>query len=187
MGETPDSIREEIGATRARMGDTIEAIGYKADVPSRVKESVSGKKDAVVSSVSGGKDAVVAKADALVSRVGGLVPDADQVKGQVRSSAATVGVSKENPVGLAIAGAAVGFVVGTLLPSTRLEDDKLGEASDEFVDKAKEAGDEALERTKAVAQDAVNAATDVAQERGREESDAMAASLHDKAHEATQP
>jgi hypothetical protein len=187
MGETPDSIREEIGATRARMGDTIEAIGYKADVPSRVKESVSEKKDSVVSSVSGGKDAVVARADALVSRVGGLVPDADQVKGHVKSGATAVGVSKENPVGLAIAGAAAGFVVGTLLPSTRMEDEKLGETSDELVDKAKEAGEEAIERTKAVAQDAVHAATDVAQERGREESDAMAASLQEKARETRQP
>ena len=35
MGETPDDIREEIEETRARMGDTVEAIGYKADVKSR--------------------------------------------------------------------------------------------------------------------------------------------------------
>ena len=35
MGETPDQIRDEIEQTRDRMGDTAEAIGYKADVKSR--------------------------------------------------------------------------------------------------------------------------------------------------------
>ena len=114
MGETPDDIRNEIEDTRGRMGDTVEAIGYKADVKSRVKESVAEKKDSLVGSISGGKDAVVGKADSLVSRVGGVVPDGEQVK----DGAAKVGVSKENPLGLALAGAAVGFVVGTLLPET---------------------------------------------------------------------
>jgi hypothetical protein len=47
MGETPDNIRDEIEDTRARMGDTVEAIGYKADVPNRMKESVSEKKDSL--------------------------------------------------------------------------------------------------------------------------------------------
>ena len=112
MGETPDDIREEIEATRERMGDTVEALGYKTDVKSRVKDSVSNKKDSLVGAVSGGKDAVVGKADSMVSRVGGIVPDGEQLKG----GATKVGISKENPLGLAIAGAAVGFLVGTLLP-----------------------------------------------------------------------
>ena len=35
MGEDPDTIRDEIAGTRERMGDTIDALGYKADVKSR--------------------------------------------------------------------------------------------------------------------------------------------------------
>ena len=81
MGETPDDIREEIEATRERMGDTVEALGYKADVKSRVKDSVGNKKDSLVGAVSGGKDAVVGRADSIVSRVGGIVPEGEQVKG----------------------------------------------------------------------------------------------------------
>jgi hypothetical protein len=181
MGETPDDIREEIEATRARMGDTVEAIGYKADVKSRVKDAAVEKKESIVGSISGGKDAIVGKADSLVSRVGGIVPDSEQVKG----GAAKVGVSKENPLGLAVAGAAVGFLVGTLLPNTAVEDEKLGEVSDQVTEKAKEAGHEALDRGKAVAQDAVEAATETAQERGQHEADAMQGSLRDKAEELT--
>jgi Protein of unknown function (DUF3618) len=179
MGETPDDIRDEIEDTRARMGDTVEAIGYKADVPNRMKESVSEKKDSLIGSISGGASAVADKTDALVSRVGGAVPDGNQLK----DGAAKVGVSKENPLGLVVAAAAIGFVLGTLLPATRVENEKLGEMSDELTDKAKEAGQEALDRGKSVAQDALQAAGETAQERGHEEAGAMSDSLQDKAHD----
>ena len=178
MGETPNDIRDEIEQTRARMGDTVEAIGYKADVKSRVKDSVADKKDALVGSVGGGKDAIVGKADSLVSRVGGLVPEGEQVK----DGAAKVGLSKENPLGLALAGAAVGFVVGTLLPKTNVEDEKLGAASDHVTEKVKEVGGEALERGKSVAQDAVQAAGDTAQKRGRAEADELKSSVQEASH-----
>jgi hypothetical protein len=183
MGETPDDIRGEIEDTRARMGNTVEAIGYKADVKSRMKESVAGKKDSLVGSISGGKNAVVGKADGLVSRVGGIVPDTSQMK----DGAAKVGVSKENPLGLAVAGAAVGFVVGTLLPKTAVEDEKLGEASDQVTAKVKEAGQEALERGKSVAQDTLGAATDTAKDSAGHHAEEMSSSLQDKAQEVGQP
>lgn len=181
MGETPDDIRHEIEETRARMGDTVEAIGYKADVKGRVKESVSEKKDSLVGSISEGKDAVVGKADSLVARIGGVVPDGEQLK----DGAAKVGVSNENPLGLALVGAAVGFVAGTLLPKTTVENEKLGEISDQVTDSMKEAGQEALDRGKSVAQDAVQAATDTAQERGKHEANALQESVVDKAQETT--
>lgn len=176
MGETPDDIREEIEETRTRMDDTVEAIGYKTDVKNRMKESVADKKDSLVGSISDGKDAVVDKADALISRVGGAVPDGQQVK----DGAAKVGVRRENPLGLAIVGAAIGFICGTLLPKTKIEDETLGQVSDQVTDKVKEAGQEALDRGKSVAQEALQSATDTAQERTEHEADAMAASLRDK-------
>jgi hypothetical protein len=182
MGETPEDIRDEIEETRARMGETVEAIGYKADVKTRVKESVADKKDSLVGSVAGAKDAVVGKADAVVSRVGGAVPD----RHQVRSGARKVGVSTENPLGLAVVGAAAGFIVGTLVPSTRVEDEKLGDVSDQLTEKAREAGQEAVERGKSVAQEAAQSASDTLQERGGTEAQEMASSLRDKAAEATQ-
>ena len=168
MGETPDNIREEIEETRARMGNTVEAIGYKADVKSRVKDRIVQKKDAVVGS-----------ADSLVSRVSGVVPDRQQVK----TGAQKVGVSRQNPLGLAIAGAAAGFVVGTLIPSTTAEDEHLGEMSDQVGEKAREAGQEALDRTKGVAREAVDNARQTVEERSGDEAEQMASSLRDKAQE----
>ena len=168
MGETPDHIRENIEDTRTRMGETVEAIGYKADVKSRVKDTIVQKKDAVVGS-----------ADSLVSRVSGAVPDRQTVK----TGAQKVGVSKQNPLGLGIAGAAVGFVVGTLIPSTTVEDERLGDMSDQVGEKAREAGQEALDRTKDVAREAVDNARETVQERSGDEAEQMASSLRDKAQE----
>ena len=45
MGEDPDRIRQDIEATRNEMGDTVDALTYKADVKSRAKESLMGTKD----------------------------------------------------------------------------------------------------------------------------------------------
>jgi len=139
------------------MGDTVEAIGYKTDVKSRVKDNVAGKKDAVV------------------SRVTGAVPDGEQLK----SGARKVGVTKQNPLGLGVAAIAAGFVVGTLLPSTNMEDERLGEMSDQVGAKAREAGQEALERGKNVAREAAQTAGDQA----GSQADEMASSLRDKAQE----
>ena len=157
MGEASDHIREDIEETRGRMGETVEAIGYKTDVKSRVKDNISEKKDAVV------------------SRVTGAMPDGDQMK----SGARKVGVSKQNPLGLGIAAAAVGFVIGTLLPSTSVEDERLGEMSDQVGEKAREAGHEALDRGKDVAREAAQTAGD----RSDDEAKQLASSLQDKAQE----
>ena len=52
MGQDPDAIRQDIEQTRAEMSETVEAVGYKADVPSRAKEAVSEKVDNVKAKVS---------------------------------------------------------------------------------------------------------------------------------------
>ncbi len=40
MAKGKDEIRDEIEETRRQMGDTIDALAYKADVKSRAKESL---------------------------------------------------------------------------------------------------------------------------------------------------
>ena len=161
MGEASDDIREDIEQTRERMGETVEAIGYKTDVKSRVKDNVTEKKDAVV------------------SRVTDAMPDGQQLK----SGARKVGISKKNPLGLGIAAMAVGFLVGTLLPSTSVEDDKLGEMSDQVGEKAREAGHEALDRGKEVAREAVDSAKETAGDKTSDAAQEMTSSLRDKAQE----
>src|SRR5215213_3351865 len=137
MGEDPGQIRNDIEATRARMGDAAEALGHKADVPGRAREAVADKVESVKSTVSGAKDSV-----------SGTAPSGEDVKESARQA---VGIAKENPLGLAIGATAVGFVAGLLIPATRVENEKVGPMADQLKEQAKETGQEAMERGKHVA------------------------------------
>jgi len=152
MGEDPNVIRADIERTRAEMGDTVDALGYKADVKSRTKDRISETKD----------------------RITGKVSDATPDGGQVKKAA---GVAQENPLGLAVGGIAAGFLVGMLVPSSRVEDEKIGPMADQVKDQIKETGQEAMERGKDVAQQAA----ETAKEAGREHADELRDSAQDRA------
>ena len=95
-----DGIRTDIDHTRSQIGVTMGALGHKADVKGRMSESVSRKKNAIFGAVGSGKDAIVGGADRVVSTITGAVPNAEQVADGARK----VGVSKQSPVGLVVAG-----------------------------------------------------------------------------------
>jgi gas vesicle protein len=176
MGQDPDLIRRDIEDTRERMGDTVDALGYKADVKSRAKESVTGKVDSVKEKLVGAKDSVSES-----------TPSTGDVKQGARQA---VGVAQENPLGLAIGAVAVGFLAGMLIPSTRVENEKIGPMADQVKDQIKETGQEALERGKAVAQEtasaAAGAAKDTAQEQGKEHASALQDSAQQSASDVRQ-
>ena len=58
MGQDPSEIRQQIAQTRDEMGDTIDALGYKADVPARAKDKVTGTVDRARDSVAGTVDSL---------------------------------------------------------------------------------------------------------------------------------
>jgi ElaB/YqjD/DUF883 family membrane-anchored ribosome-binding protein len=160
MGEDPQAIRDEIEATREQMGDTIEAIGYKTDVKARAKESVSEKTGAIKDKVSG-----------VVGKASDKTPDAGEVKDGAKQAAS---VAQENPLGLAIGAVAVGFVAGMLIPSTSVEDEKIGPMADQLKDKARETGQQAVEHGKQVAQDVAQSAQETVRESGQEHAQELA-------------
>ena len=151
MGQDPSDIRAEIEETRARVGDEVDALSYKTDVPARVGDYVDDKKQAVKDKVSGVKDAITGTTSDAVRDLDAL-PTA--------RSASSKDTAERNPLGLVIGGVAIGFVAGLLLPSTRLEDRQMGEMSDQVIDAAKETASDALESGKQVAQDAADSAKD---------------------------
>jgi gas vesicle protein len=167
MGEDPDTIRDEIADTRERMGDTIDALGYKADVKTRAKDNVAGKVDSVKESLG-----------LAGQKASDVTPDAEQVKGQVRKAA---GLAQENPLGLAVGALAVGFLAGMLVPSSRVEDEKLGPMADKVKEQAKETRQEALERGKQVAQSAAQSAADTVSEEGQKHGEELADSAKENA------
>jgi hypothetical protein len=167
MGQDPSEIREQIEQTRGEMGETVEALGYKADVKTRAKDSVVDKRDRLKERITG-------------SPVAEATPDADDVKAGAKRA---VGIAQENPLGLALGAAALGFLAGMVVPSTRIEDEKVGPIADDVKDRVKETGQEALERGKEVAQEAAQSAKETAQERGQEHAEELRESATQKADE----
>ena len=206
MDRDPDEIRQEIEDTRARMGDTVEAIGYKADVKSRAKETIVSKKDSLVDSVKSAKDSLVGTVAGTKDNVAGSMsdmkgstmstvsqktPSTQEMKQGVRRAAS---IAQDNPLGLAVGSMALGFLAGMMLPSTRMEDERIGPMATQVKEKAKETGQEALERGKQVAQEAAGAAkeaasevaqktTDSVKETAQQQSQELASSAQQKAQE----
>jgi hypothetical protein len=184
MGQDPDAIRQDIEQTRAEMSETVEAIGYKADVPSRAKDAVSEKVENVKSKVSDTATRAKEAVTGTTSRVGDRVTDATPSSGQVRQQARrTAGLAKENPLGLAIGAVAVGFLAGLAVPSTRVEDEKLGPMADQVKDRVKETGQEALDRGKQVAQEVASTAADTARSSAQEHGQELADSARESAQD----
>jgi gas vesicle protein len=169
MGEDPGVIRAEIEQTRQRVGDEVDALSYKTDVSARTQDFIDDKKEAVKSKLSGAKDTVT-----------GPLPDRRAVK---RGANHMRDTAESNPLGLALGGLAVGFLVGTLLPQTRVENEQMGELSDRMIDAAKDTASEAVERGKQVAQEAVGAAVDTAKESGREQGEELTSTLKERTQE----
>jgi len=136
------------------MGDTAEALGHKADVPGRAREAVADKVDTVKEKFTGAKESV-----------SDSTPSGQDVKQGARQA---VGIAKENPLGLAVGGLAVGLIAGLLLPSTRVENERLGPMADQVKEQAKETGQEAMERGKQVAQQAAETAKEEGQRQAQE-------------------
>jgi hypothetical protein len=103
------------------------------------------------------------------------VSDATPSSGEVKQKTRQVaGMAKENPLGLAIGAAAIGFLAGLAVPSTRVEDEKLGPVADQVKDKVKETGQEALDRGKQVAQEVASSAADTAKQSAQEHGQELA-------------
>ena len=194
MGEDPDRIRREIEATRSEMGETVDALTYKADVKSRAKESLHQKRHSAKESVVGAtqtvkeklvgaKDSVSDTTGSATSRIGDATPDREQVKRQARQAK---GLAQENPIGLAIGSIAVGFLAGLLVPATRVEDEKLGEMSDQVIEKAKQTGQQALEHGKQLAEETAQSAQETIKESAQQHGEQVKETAQENAREARQ-
>lgn len=175
-------IRSDIAETRSHMGDTLDALGYKANVPARAKGWAARKKDAVTGACGSGISRVSGATDSVVSRVSGVTPSTGDVQagaGRMKDTA------ERNPLGLTLVGAALGFVAGLFAPSTRAENEKLGPLSDQVKAQAADTGREALEHGKQVAQAAAQSAAETAKEEGRQHGEELTTSVQQKAHEVT--
>lgn len=189
MGEESAAIREEIAQTRNSMEETVDAISYKTDVKSRLHDNVEERRTAMSDAIHNVKRTIAGTA----SDAEDALPDADELKskGQQATRQAKqkarrgVSVAESNPLGLGLGAVAVGFLAGLLTPSTKVEDEQLGELADKMKHTIVDTGQEALERGREVAEDAAHAAVDAAKEtldeEGKEQAEQLASSAQSSA------
>jgi hypothetical protein len=186
MGKDASTIKQEISETRERIGDTVEALGYKTDVGARLKDSVRDRVDTLRESVGDAVETVKSNfngaSDALGTtvndRVAAAGPGISAAVGRVSDSVAgvsgraaevsdalgdrlghvdvgaqaqrAIGFAQANPIGLALAGLAVGYLTGSLIPVSSIERERLGPIRDSVVDQAQAATHDFVEAGKAV-------------------------------------
>ena len=161
-------------------GDYDEGEGRVSSALHSARDTVSGAagtaKDAVTGAASTAKDAVVGAASTARGAVVGAKDRVADVAGTARERAAELSwqareraryrtrqarvgfweTMEERPLALGAAAIALGVVAGLMIPSTRKEDELMGETRDRLMERAKEVGEEALEKGKQVANVAVD-------------------------------
>ena len=146
------------------------------------KDKLEHAKEAVAEVAGAAKEKVSAFGDAATKAAEDAGRRAQQVYEEGQSTARKIGHSiesgyhssaeqlenamEEYPLAVGIGFAALGALIGVLLPRTRREDELLGEQSDQLVKATKEKGQELLERGKVVAQRVGDSVLDEARQQG---------------------
>jgi hypothetical protein len=164
------------------MGDTIDALGYKADVPARAKDRVTGTVGRARESVAGTMDSLKGAVTGTAASVKDATPDTKRVAGQAQQA---VGVAQRNPLGLAIGSVAAGFLVGMMLPATRVEDERIGAIADDVKEHVSEVGQEAVDHGKQVAKEVASSAAETIGQSAAEHGEELRETAQAHAHAVT--
>ncbi len=134
-------------------------IGHGADnaepVMAGVRQAASG--------AAAGAGAAVASAKSALTGAGNAVRDAASnarrgipTSGDARASLGnTKGTVSDNPLGLALASIAIGFLIGSLVPVSDIERDQIGPLGEQLTENAKTAASDLVEQGKAAVSQAV--------------------------------
>ncbi len=130
-----------------------------------VSDAASSAKEAVVDAAGSAREAVSDARDRVMEATGSMRDRASELGSEARSQVsqqarrAQLGFwqgMEERPLAIGAAALALGVVAGLLVPSTRKEDELMGETRDQLMDRARELGEEALDKGKQVASVAVD-------------------------------
>ena len=190
MTNDPEQIRADIEATRSDLSRNVDALAQTVrpgNVAARQKDKVTaavfGAKDKASSAVFGAKDAVVDTVDQVTSSAGGAISSAPQ---EARQGA------QGNPLAAGLIALGVGWLVGSLLPATRVERqaaDTLKEKAAPLVQEVSDMAKESAQNLQDPAKEAVaevKAAGADAVETVKDESSSTASDVADTAKEGAQ-
>jgi ElaB/YqjD/DUF883 family membrane-anchored ribosome-binding protein len=174
-GGAPDSPSEYLG-------DPREYSDSGPGVAESVKSTLENAKQSATEVAGAAKEKVSALGEAANEAAEEVSRRAQKAYQEGRSTTVKIGRSiesgyrssaeqlenamEEYPLAVGIGFAALGALIGVLLPRTRREDELLGEHSDQLVEATKEKGQELLERGKVVAERVAASALEEANQQG---------------------
>jgi uncharacterized protein YjbJ (UPF0337 family) len=140
MSTTPEEIQQDIEATQDDIRENLDALQDKLSPRNAVKRGVSNLGEKVADA----KDTLMGSASETTSAVGGRMAGAPE---QVRRRTAG------NPLAVGLAAFAVGWMIGSLIPTSRAEQravssvkENAGEIAQPIVDSAKDVAADVRER-----------------------------------------
>ena len=158
MDQERDQIRE-VEDARRRVAEDVRSVAENANVVERAKETAQSKMDDVKSTVG-----------QRVAQVRDKLQDArDTMQQSAQQGMRNIPMMSENPFGMLIAGAAIGFLIGLALPVTRFESERIGPIAQDMKDKARQAGSEVARRGGEVIKETISASREAATNSIREQ------------------
>lgn len=158
MDQERNQVRE-VEDARRRVAEDVRSVAENANVVERAKETAQNKVDDVRSNVG-----------QKMQDVRDRLQDArDSVRQTAREGMRNMPMMSENPIGMLIAGAAVGFLIGLALPVTRFESERIGPIAQDMKDKARQASSEVVRRGGQVIKETISAGREAATNSIREQ------------------
>lgn len=197
MSNNPEDIRADIERTRAELGQDVDALAEKVD-PSkavhRQTDKVRGRFTDIRESVMGspddhgrtGQDTLQHAQDRAGDLASEATQSAKEAPGRIKSQ------TRGNPLAAGLIALGAGWLIGSMLPASRPEQDAaetLKDQADPLVDEAKSAAQEMGENLKPQAQEAtesVKESTGAAADNLKSEGKHHASDLKDDSQQAAQ-
>lgn len=182
MDTEQEQLEREIFRTRQRLGDDVDALTDKVSPTRAAQRRIGRARSALVSAkdrVMGSAGDVTGTAKDRAAQVGHELGDtADQVRDSAREAAETAGQqvrrqTEGNPLAVGVIAFGIGWLVSSLIPASRPEQqvgealrdagqDKLGPIRDEVTSAARDVADNLKEPAQQAAQAVKDRATDAA-------------------------
>jgi ElaB/YqjD/DUF883 family membrane-anchored ribosome-binding protein len=164
MDQDRDQLRQ-VEDARERVAQDVRSVAENANVVERTKETVQDKVDDAKSMVS----------DRVRDAREKLETARDTMQESVQNMTSSLGNLNpmENPIGMLLAGLAVGFLIGLALPVTRFEAERIGPITDDVKDRMRRARSEVMRRGGDVIKETIEASREAAVNSLREQTREM--------------
>jgi hypothetical protein len=159
LHDAKDRVTGAAGTAKHAVSDAASTAKHAVgDAASSAKHAVgdaaSSAKDAVLDAANSAKEAMAGAKERVVDATASA---RERTRYQARQAQMGFWQSmEERPLAIGAAALALGVVAGLMAPSTRKEDELMGETRDRLMERAREVGEEALEKGKQVASVAVD-------------------------------